>query len=227
MPAKNGAVRYLTMADVLERVGNVPPSRVRLRPPPGEATEADVIRIHDRENKLYELVEGVLVEKVTGYPESSLMIRLAGFLEAYLARNDLGNLAGADGTMRLMPGLVYIPDLSFVCWDRLPGRKVPEEPIPDLAPDLAVEILSPGNTKKEMRRKLKDYFLAGTRLVWFIDPRARTAQVFTAPDQPATLTEADTLTGGEVLPGFSLRLADLFARLPAPRKASSRRKRKS
>ena len=62
-----------------------------------------------------------------------------------------------------------------------------------------------------MKRKLKDYFFAGTRLVWYIDPDSRTAQIFTAPDQITTLTEADDLTGGNVLPEFKLNLGELFA----------------
>jgi Uma2 family endonuclease len=78
-------------------------------------------------------------------------------------------------------------------------------------PDLAVEVLSESNTQTEMIRKLKDYFFAGTRLVWFIDPDSRTAQSFTAPDQFITLTEADDLTGGDVLPGFRLNLGELFS----------------
>jgi Uma2 family endonuclease len=61
-----------------------------------------------------------------------------------------------------------------------------------------------------MERKLKDYFFAGTKLVWFIDPDTRTAQIFTAPDQLVTLKETDILDGGSVLPGFQLPLADLF-----------------
>ena len=67
---------------------------------------------------------------------------------------------------------------GFHSWNRLPGRESPKEPIPDLAPDLAVEVLSEGNTKAEMTRKVREYFDAGVILVWLIDPRKRTAQVF-------------------------------------------------
>jgi Uma2 family endonuclease len=77
-------------------------------------------------------------------------------------------------------------------------------------PDLAVEVLSEGNTAKEMSDKLADYFDAGVRLVWYIDPRDRTVQVFTRPDSPQVLHEHDTLTGGEVLPGFTLSLKEFF-----------------
>ncbi len=76
-----------------------------------------------------------------------------------------------------------MPDVAFMSWDRLPGKTVPDEAIPELAPDLAIEVLSAGNTKGEMERKLKDYFFAGVRLVWYIDWRRRTAEVYTSPDQ--------------------------------------------
>ena len=114
--------------------------------------------------------------------------------------------------MRLLPGLVRIPDVSFVLWENSPDPEPANEPIPDLAPDLAVEVLSESNTPKEMKRKLREYFAAGTRLVWFIDPRSRTITVYTAPDQSTVLDESATLDGGELLPGFTLLVRDLFQR---------------
>src|SRR6266566_4083084 len=100
--------------------------------------------------------------------------------------------------MRLSSGLVRIPDVSFVSWDRLPGRRVPDVPIPDLAPDLAVEVLSESNTAEEMAIKRREYFTSGTRLVWQIDPVTRTAEVFTSLDQSVTLDESQALDGGDV-----------------------------
>jgi Uma2 family endonuclease len=121
--------------------------------------------------------------------------------------------------MRLMPGLVRIPDVAFVSWEQLPKKYYPTEPIPDLAPRLAIEILSKSNTKSEMDLKLRDYFINGVRLVWFIDPDRRTAKVYTAPDEVRELSEEESLDGGDVLPGFSLALADLFRYLePKPAK---------
>jgi Uma2 family endonuclease len=120
--------------------------------------------------------------------------------------------------MEIAPGLVRIPDVSFVSWERLPGRESPREPIPDLAPDLAVEVLSKGNTKPEMDRKVREYFEAGVVLVWLIDPRKRTARVFSAAGK-STLVRADgSLDGGAVLPGFVLRLSDLLDRGRRPRR---------
>jgi Uma2 family endonuclease len=206
-----------TIADLLERLGGISPARIRFRPPPGTATERDVIAIHDREKRLCELVDGVLVEKVMGFYESWLAMTLGRHLGTFVDRHDLGVVVGADGMMRLAPGLVRIPDVSFLAWDRIPGREVTDEPLPDLAPDLAIEVLSKGNTKKEMDRKLREYFDVGVRLVWFVLPKKRLMRVYTAPDRFTQLDADQTLDGGAVLPGFALPLRDLFDRPRRPR----------
>ncbi len=202
----------LTVAELLEQLGGVPPERVLVRPAPGLATEQDMIRLRDRERRLCELVDGVLVEKPMGCYESCVTVALIQFLGTFLETHDLGVVAGPDGTVRLMPGLVRIPDVSFASWDRFPNRELPAEPIPDLAPDLAVEILSASNTTREMDRKVGEYFRAGVRLVWLIDPATRTATVYTRPRRRTRVPEDGSLDGGAVLPGFSLPLQRLFAR---------------
>jgi Uma2 family endonuclease len=217
------AARWETIAELLAQLGGISPQRVRLKPPPGKATEADLIKLNAHTDHLYELVDGTLVEKVMGYPESSVAGELFYLLRRFLDDNDLGNLAVADGTMRLMPGLVRIPDISFVRWERFPGRVIPSEPIAGLAPDLAVEVLSKSNTKKEMERKLKEYFLSGAHLVWFVDPKRRTVEVFTAPDQSTLLTEEQTLDGGDVLPGLAIPVRQIFARMPRPQTPSAKK----
>lgn len=202
-----------TVADLLDRLGNVPASRVRLHPPPGQATERDVLDIHARTDRLFELIDGVLVEKAMGYRESFLALRIGRLLDAYVSLHQLGIVTGADGMMRLSARNVRIPDVSFVSWEQLPKRKVPTKPIPDLYPDLAVEVLSESNTRREMDRKREDYFRAGTRLVWQFDPDRRQVEVFTTPRKPKVLNSTQTLDGGKVLPGFALSLAELFAAL--------------
>src|SRR5262249_19700060 len=138
-----------SVADFLEHYKEVPLHRIRLNPAPGTATEDDLRRILEREGRLYELVDGVLVEKTMGMRESALAVWLGFLLDEFLNANGLGLVAGADGTFPLMPRLVRIPDVAFVSWKRLPDRTYPEEPIPDLAPDLAIEVVSKHNTKAE------------------------------------------------------------------------------
>lgn len=107
-------------------------------------------------------------------------------------------------------GLVRVPDVSFVSWGRLPGRTFPNQPIPRLPIDLAVAVVSKSNTPAEMKRKLRESFDAGTRLVWFFYPKSRTARVFDAPGRGTKLIEGQSLDGGNVLPGFVLPLSQLF-----------------
>ncbi len=115
--------------------------------------------------------------------------------------------------LRLSPGLVRIPDLSFVSRARLEHHRGARAPILPLAPDLAIEVLSEGNTAREMARKIREFFASGCRLVWLVDPSNRTVPVYTSPTEPVVLTEQQTLTGGEVLPGFRLPPRKLFGSL--------------
>jgi Uma2 family endonuclease len=198
-----------TVADMLDRLG-VPPERIRLHPPPGTATEADVLASPDGERRLCELVDGVLVEKPMGFYESLLAGWLIRLLGRFLDQHDLGFVLPADATLRLKPGLVRLPDVSFFSWDQFPNRKLPRERVPALSPDLAVEVISEGNTEAEMARKLQEYFTAGVRLVWYVYPETRTVQVYTSPTDVRLLRDEDTLDGGTVLPGFLLSIREWF-----------------
>jgi Uma2 family endonuclease len=202
-----------TVADLFSHFGPILHRRIRHHPPPGGATEQDVLDIHEREHRLYELVDGVLVEKTMGVQESYLTAFLIHVLSDFLLGHDLGFVLGADGMARLAPGLVRIPDVSFISWQKVPDRLIPRVPMLGFAPDLAVEVLSPGNTPQEMERKLQDYFAAGVRLVWYINPANRTVEVFTGVTTSTLLHEDESLSGEPVLPGFLLPLRDLFARL--------------
>jgi Uma2 family endonuclease len=200
-----------TAADLIVRFGAVPLSRVRHAPAPGTASERDVVEIHDREKRLYELVDGVLVEKTVGIYESYLGGLLLHLLWEFVEEHDLGVVLGADAMMRLAPGLVRIPDVSFMSWQRLPARNVPREAISSVMPELAVEVVSKSNTREEMQRKLVDYFTAGVRQVWYVYPALREVWVYLSPEQFRVLDEHKTIDGGDVLPGFRLELARLFA----------------
>jgi Uma2 family endonuclease len=204
-------VQWETVADLIEQLGDIPPERIRMNPPPGQATEADVLEAMRREKRYFELVDGVLVEKTVGYKGSFLTVALGSYLWAFVHPRNLGLVSGPDGMLRLFPGLVRGPDVAFASWDRFPDRRVPDEPIPSLVPDLAVEVLSESNTPKEMERKRGEYFSQGVLIVWEIDPETRTATVYTPDGNEVHLTESDRLDGGDVLPGFSLELSELFA----------------
>jgi Uma2 family endonuclease len=204
---------YRTLAEVMRRVGNVPAGRIRLEPMPGTATVADVTRIQEKEGTICELVDGILLEKTMGWRESFLAMYLAHVLDGFVRPENLGIILGPDGTIQIELKLVRIPDVAFIAWDRFPGRRLPKEAVPLVVPNLAIEILSKGNTRREMAIKRAEYFDAGVELVWEVDPRKRVVTVYIASAESATLGIDDTLDGGTVLPDFQLPLKDLFAEL--------------
>ena len=193
-----------TLADFLSQLGDIDPARVRFRPAPGTATEQDVLDIHVREGRLCELVEHALVEKVMGFRDSWLASVLIQALLNFVKPRDLGLVTGEAGLIELTAGLIRIPDVAFIAWERLPGRRLPQEPIPATAPNLVVEVLSQANTAREMERKRREYFEAGVQLVWLVNPETRTVEVCTASDHSPLLHEGDLLDGGAVLPDFVL-----------------------
>jgi Uma2 family endonuclease len=147
-----------------------------------------------------------------GWYESILAILVAYKISSYLEDYDLGQVLGADGSLKILPRTVKIPDVSFVSWARFPKERLGRRPIPELIPDLVVEVLSDTNTKKEMAMKLDRYFKAGVKLVWYIDPESRSATAFTSPSEFVHVEESGELDGGDVLPGFGLTLTWLFER---------------
>jgi Uma2 family endonuclease len=209
------ALRKGTLAEVLDRIaalGDVPPERIRMSPPPGEATEADVLAaLAGPDKRLCELVDGTLVEKPMSTPESVLAIEIAHLIKVHVRPDDLGAVTGEGGMLKLQADLIRIPDVAFIPWEKIPGEEIDyDKPVAELVPDLAIEILSKKNTPAEIRRKLKDYFFAGTRLAWVIDPRKQTAKVYTSPEKPKQVGKTGILDGAPVLPGFKLSLAELF-----------------
>ncbi len=199
-----------TLADVLDCLGHIPPERIRVSPEPGTANEQHAIDINESNTGLVELIDGILVEKTVSYYESNLAFKIARMIDDFLATNEIGAVAGADGMVRLSPGQIRVPDVSFVAWDSLSGGEIPEEPVLVQAPDLAVEVLSRSNTKQEMDRKLRDYFTSGVRAVWVLNPKTKSMKVYSAPDRFEEVGASGTVDGGEVLPGFQLSLENLF-----------------
>ncbi len=202
-----------TIEDLLEQLGGIAPGRVRFQPIPGTATELDLIEINALKRGIFELVDGVLVEKAMGKLESLLAGAIIAILRDFVLPRNLGIITAPDGMMRLAPALFRSPDIAFIAWGRIPGERLSEESLAEAIPDLAVEVLSPSNTKTEMARKRWEYFKAGVRLVWEVDPKARTVAVYDAPERSKVLNIAQTIDGADVLPGFLLPLVDLFGEL--------------
>lgn len=199
-----------TWEDRMADLGQIPLARILTSPPPGEATCEDVIRAHDEQGKLCELVDGTLVEKTMGWQEALLAGFLLHWIRSYLDKNPLGHVTGPDAMTRLFGDTVRGPDVAFVAWERLPNRKIPKKPIPDLVPNFVIEVLSVSNTYGEMSRKRREYFQAGVELVWMVDPRQRTVAVYNSALEVQVIPEGKKLNGGNVLPGFEVDTGILF-----------------
>lgn len=209
--AVDSSASLWTAVDLVNQLGPIPLHRIVSHPAPGSATVEDVVRMEEHEDRLCELIDGCLVEKTYVLYESFLTAVVMTKLQNSAQSQALGIVLGPDGMMQLFPNQVRMPDASFISWASLEGSGFPDQPAPDLAPDLAVEIISRGNTQEEMDRKLREYFEAGVRYVWYFYSKTKTMNYYTAPDQVSTFGEGDTIRGGDVLPGFSLELTKFFA----------------
>jgi Uma2 family endonuclease len=159
--------------------------------------------------KRTELIRGALVvREPPGFQHGVVAMRLTLAIGNHVQARQLGLVAAAETGFTLFrdPDTVRAPDVGFVS-----GARVPD-PLPrgyaELAPDLAVEVLSPGDRAGEILAKVADWLSAGSRLVWVVDPVRRSARVYRQDGTQDLVGESDALDGEDVLPGFSLRLAD-------------------
>jgi Uma2 family endonuclease len=164
----------------------------------------------------YELVGGRLVEKSIGAESAWVGLRLSSRLLEYCDRESLGWVFPADASYKCFSddaSKVRRPDVSFVGSERLPAGRLPKGHIL-VAPDLAVEVVSPNDLYSEVRVKISEYLEAGVRLAWAIDPGSRSAEVYRTDGSYSWLSEDDELDGESVLPGFRCRIGDVLP--PAP-----------
>lgn len=203
-----------TAVDLVQRFGPIPLARVRMTPAPGTATEQDLIEVNERKQGLCELVDGTLVEKTVGWYESYLAALFVEILNSFVRQRGLGIVLGADGSTQLAAGLVRVPDVSFFAAESLPKGGVPHLPIMPVVPTIAIEIISPSNTRQEMDRKLKDYFAAKVREVWYVYPQQAEIHRFTDPTSVEILGRGTILSSPGILPGFELSLDECFANQP-------------
>ncbi len=175
-------------------------------------TAEDLWEMPEIPGKRFELVRGELVEVPgTSALHNFIVMTVARLLDTFVRPRRLGVVAsdGASYLLTRSPDVLRIPDVSFVTRGRVPESGIPRRYWP-LAPDLAVEIVSPSDRASDLREKVRDYLDAGTRLVWVLWPEDRSVTVYAAGSEVRELREGDELDGGEVLPGFRARVADLF-----------------
>jgi Uma2 family endonuclease len=162
-------------------------------------------------NKRVELVRGVLVVKEPpGYRHGDVAAQILKSLIIYVDDRNLGRVLAAETGFKLArnPDTVRAPDVAFISRDRLPDPDT--RGFAELAPDLAVEVLSPDDRPGETLSKVGDWLEAGARLVWIIDPRRRLARIYRQDGSEMHLTAEDALDGEDVLPGFACRLSSVL-----------------
>ena len=166
------------------------------------------VALPENVSRNFELIAGEVIEKMVSSPRSSTIgLFIGGSISVHVRRNDLGWVSGADGGY-LVAGEKYIPDAAFISKLRQPVQ--PSDAYNPLAPDLAVEVLSPSNSDDEMRIKIAHYMAAGT-LLWVVDPDRQRVEVYRSGQLPKILLGInDTLDGGDVLPGFTVAVKEIF-----------------
>lgn len=175
-------------------------------------TADDLWAMPEVPGKRFELVKGEPVDLPgMGALRGYLASRLVRLCDAFARPRKLGIVAVGNVGYILArhPDIVRIPDVSFVTRGRVPESGIPEGYWP-LTPDLAVEIVSPSDRAADVGEKVRDYLNSGTRLVWVLWPEDRAVTIYAAGGGVRELRESDELDGGEVLPGFRARVADLF-----------------
>jgi len=160
----------------------------------------------------HELINGEVVETTGSGPRHNLLAKQLMLLLDDHVRNHALGIVFTDGASFILnqdPPLVRVPDIAFVSRDRIPSTGIPIGFWPG-APDLAVEVVSPDDRAANVRAKVGCYLSAGTRLVWVLWPEDRAVTVYRAGKAAVELGVNDSLDGGDVLPGFAVRVADLF-----------------
>lgn len=170
----------------------------------------DLLRIPDGDH--YELIDGRLREKHMGAESDEINCVVNNLIATFVRQHRLGHVYGSQTGYRCFahkPKLVQKPDTSFVAKGRLPNDKTPKGDI-DIVPDLVVEVVSPNDGYEEMSTRIADFKAAKTRLIWVISPETRTVLVRRADGTCAELDETGTLSGEDVLPGFTCAVIELF-----------------
>jgi Uma2 family endonuclease len=160
----------------------------------------------------YELVKGELRKmSPSGWEHGVVVVNITVLLGQYVKVNKLGSCGGAETGFKIAsdPDTVRAPDLSFVSRERIPEGNASKKFFTG-APDLAVEVVSPGDTRREVNEKVADWLGAGARAVWVINSKQRGVTVYYSMANVTRLSEADELDGGEVVPGFRCKVSEIF-----------------
>lgn len=160
----------------------------------------------------YELVKGELKKmSPAGSEHGAIIFNLSTLLGQHIKANSLGQGFGAETGFKLTsnPDTVRAADIAFVRRERIPETGLPKN-FWQTAPDLAVEVLSPGDTLEAVEEKVEDWLVAGTRAVWIVSPKRRSVTVYRSMTDVTRLSEGDELDGETVVPGFRCKVLEIF-----------------
>ena len=163
-----------------------------------------------QDGRKYEVLKGELVVSPTGFQHGYISMRLGGVLAEFVLRRRLGLVVDSSTGFRMKNGDCLSPDVSFVRKERLRSEKGITTRFFQGAPDLVVEVISPGERRRKLREKLVTYFANGTRLAWVINPRGRTVAIYRSATRHDILHKGEQLEGGALLPGFTFPIKELF-----------------
>jgi Uma2 family endonuclease len=169
-------------------------------------TEEEFLRLPD-DGRKYELIDGEIREVLATFEHDTIGANIIARLMP--AARGKGVLASSQAGFRMTGGNIRCPDVSFTRKSRLPDGK-PNKGFGDAAPDLCVEIISPSEDRKDMQRKIQEYFDAGAEQVWLLFPETREAIVYTSPTESKALAPEDEIDAADILPGFRCAVGDLF-----------------
>ena len=214
-PTDSVATSPVRTAGELAALLGVPAERLVINPAPGTATAEDCARCE----RPTELIDGTLVEKPVNNFSSAVAFQIAFAIQTHaLATAVSVRISGADGSFRMSDNNLRLPDIAVTRAERLSGDQTTA--VPDWVPDLAIEVLSPGNTAKEMSDKRSEYFASGVTEVWESDPLKKTGRVFRENQCVRVLSAEDSFEGGDILPGFAVVLGEIIDAVPTPAERS-------
>jgi Uma2 family endonuclease len=173
----------------------------------GKATVEDLLRM-PKDGMKYELVDGDILVSPAGMRHSRIAARIQQTIGEYLDRNPIGEVYASDVGIQFPNGNVRSPDVTFVGAAKLAGED--PESFGQVVPDLAVEVISPGDRMAEIGRKIGEYFENGVPLVWLVDPREQTITVYRSLTDTNRLAGDATITAEPILPGFSAPIRSFF-----------------
>jgi Uma2 family endonuclease len=160
----------------------------------------------------YELIKGELITmSPAGSEHGAIVVNLTVLLAQHVKANKLGIVFGAETGFKIAenPDTVRAPDVAFISRERIPESGIPKEYWRG-APDLAVEVLSPGDAARKVEEKVNEWLSAGAKLVWTVNPKHKSITVHRATVEALTLSEDDELSGEDVVPGFRCRVSEIF-----------------